>query len=157
MDIPNKGKEPAATHSTLTAVIEKGRKYDPKSLPAKVLESPGFRALISKLNPRSQYKLPLQKYFTQHEIPNLYTSVKDSTVKPKLAEIEFFAVATNLWTSGATHPYLSCPVHFIDHSWELQSLCMCSNYKMLYNLSSHVATHTSHCFCFKCCHFTELS
>ena len=66
----SKGKEPAATQLTLTAIIEKGRQYDPKSLPAKklnhavayyiakdmqpysIVESPGFRALVSKLNPR---------------------------------------------------------------------------------------------------------
>ena len=28
----------------------------------------------------------------------------------------------DLWTSRATHPYLSCTVHFIDCSWELQPL-----------------------------------
>ena len=65
-------------------------------------------------------------------------------MKPKLAEIEFFAVRTDLWASRATHPYLSCTVHFIDRSWELQSLCLYSKMlysKMLYSLRSHVATH----------------
>ncbi len=62
--------------------------------PYSIVESPGFRALVSKLYP--QYKLPLQKYFTQHKIPSLYTSVKESPVKPKLAEIEFFTVRTDM-------------------------------------------------------------
>ena len=128
----SKGQEPAATQHTLTAIIEKGRQYDPKSLPTKELDcvvtyyiakdmqpysivtSAGFRTLVSKLNLR--YKLPSQKYFTQQEIPSLYTSVKESTVKPKLAEIDFFTVTTDLWTSRAAHPYLSCTVHFIDRS-----------------------------------------
>ena len=66
----SKGKEPAATQPTLTAIVEKGRQYDLKSLPAKeldravayyiakdmqpysIVKSPGFRALVSKLNPR---------------------------------------------------------------------------------------------------------
>ena len=66
----SKGKEPVATQPTLTAIVEKGRQYDPKSLPAKeldravayyiakdmqpysIVKSPGFRALVSKLNPR---------------------------------------------------------------------------------------------------------
>ena len=65
-----KGKEPAATQPTLTAIVEKGRQYDPKSLPAKkinravayyiakdmqpyfIVKSPGFRVLVSKLNLR---------------------------------------------------------------------------------------------------------
>ena len=33
----SKGKEPTATQPTLTAIVEKGRQYDPKSLPAKEL------------------------------------------------------------------------------------------------------------------------
>ena len=65
----SKGKEPAATQPTLTAIIEKGKQYDPKSLLAKeldlmvvyyivkhmqpysIVKSPGFRAIVSKLNP----------------------------------------------------------------------------------------------------------
>ena len=43
-------------------------------------------------------------------------------MKPKLAESEYFAVRMDLWTSRATHPYLSCTVHFIDCSLELQPL-----------------------------------
>lgn len=45
-------------------------------------------------------------------------------MKPKLAEVEYFAVIMDLWTTRATHPHLSCTVHFIDRSWELQSLCI---------------------------------
>ena len=56
-------------------------------------------------------------------------------MKPKLAEIEFFAVTPDWWTSRATHTYLSCTVHFIDCSWELKSLCMHS--KMLYSKMLH--------------------
>ena len=65
----SKGKEPAATQPTLTAIIEKGKQYDPKSLLVKELDhmvvyyiakdmqpyssvkSPGFTAIVSKLNP----------------------------------------------------------------------------------------------------------
>jgi len=96
----SKGNEPATTQPTLTTVIEEGRKYDPKSLPAKeldravayyiakdmqpysIVESPGFRALVCELNP--QYKLPLQKYFTQHEIPELEICSKGLRPKIKL-------------------------------------------------------------------------
>ena len=46
----SKGKEPAAIQPTLTAVIEKGRQYDPKSLPAKelgrILYCKGYAALF---------------------------------------------------------------------------------------------------------------
>ena len=71
------------------------------------------------------------KIFHPTRNPKPVHSVKESAVKPKLAEIEFFAVMTDLWTSRATNPYLSSTVHFIDRSWELLSLCMYS--KMLYS------------------------
>ena len=90
--------------------------------PYYTVERPGFRKLILKLNPR--YHLPSRKYFSQQEIPQLYTKVKESIVIPKLAEIEYFSATTDLWTSRATHPYLSYTVHFVDHNWDLKSFCL---------------------------------
>ena len=68
--------------------------------------------------------MPSRKYFSQQEIPRLYTKVKDTVVNPKLAEIEYFSATIDLWTSRATHPYLSYTVHFVDHNWELKSFCL---------------------------------
>ena len=65
--------------------------------PYYTVECPGFRKLIFKLNPR--YHMPSRKYFSQQEIPWLYTKVKESVVNPKLAEIEYFSATTDLWTS----------------------------------------------------------
>ena len=86
------------------------------------VECPGFRKLILELNPR--YQMPSRKYFSQQEFPRLYTKVKDTVVNPKLAEIEYFSATTDLWSSRATHPYLSYTVHFVDHNWELKSFCL---------------------------------
>ena len=90
--------------------------------PYHTVERPGFRKRILKLNPC--YQMPSRKYFSQQEIPRLYTKVKDTVVNPKLAEIEYFSATTDLWTSRATHPYLSYTVHFVDHNWELKSFCL---------------------------------
>ena len=90
--------------------------------PYYTVERPGFRKLIFKLNPR--YHMPSRKYFSQQEIPRLYTKVKESVVNPKLAEIEYFSATTDLWTSRATDPYLSYTVHFVDHNWNLKSFCL---------------------------------
>ena len=57
-------------------------------------------------------------------MPSLYTEVKESTVKPKLSEMQYYSATMDLWTSRASHPYLSFTVHFIDCSWELQSFCL---------------------------------
>jgi len=61
------------------------------------VEKSGFKLLVSKLNPR--YNLPSRKHFTEVEIPKLYVEVRDTVVKPKLAEVEFFSATTDLWTS----------------------------------------------------------
>ena len=90
--------------------------------PYRTVERPGFRKLILKLNPR--YQMPSRKYFSQQEIPRLYTKVKHTVVNPKLAEIEYFSATTDLWTSRATHPYLSYTVHFVDRNWDLKSFCL---------------------------------
>ena len=90
--------------------------------PVYTVEKSGFKFLVSKLNPR--YSLPSRKNFTEVEIPKLYVEVRDTVVKTKLAEMEFFAATTDLWTSRAKHPYLSLTVHFLDPSWSLQAITL---------------------------------
>ena len=89
--------------------------------PYYTVERPGFKNLVSKLNPC--YKLPSRKYFSQQEIPRLYNTVKES-IMAMLGEIEYYSATTDLWTSRATHPYLSYTIHFIDRNWEIKSLCL---------------------------------
>ena len=85
-------------------------------------ENSGFNLLVCKLNPR--YNLPSRKHFTEVEIPKLYVEVRETVVKPKLAEVEFFSGTTDMWTSRAKHPYLILTVHFIDPSWSLQAIIL---------------------------------
>lgn len=75
--------------------------------------------LVFKLHPH--YPIP---FFSQQEIPRLYTKVKESVVDPKLTEIEHYSATTDLWTSRAIQPYLSYTVHFINHNWDLKSFCL---------------------------------
>ena len=67
--------------------------------PVYTVEKSGFKLLVSKQNP--QYNLPPRNHFTEVEIPKLYVEVRDTVVKPKLAEVEFFSAKTDLWTSQA--------------------------------------------------------
>ena len=62
-------------------------------------------------------KIPSQKHFVEQEIPRLYNTIKETTVMPKLKEIEYFSATTNFWTSQANHPYLSYTIHFVDKQW----------------------------------------
>ena len=60
--------------------------------PYYTVERPGFRKLIFKFNPC--YHMPSRKYFSQQEIPRLYTKVKESVVNPNLVEIEYFSATS---------------------------------------------------------------
>ena len=64
-----------------------------------------------------KYSIPLQKYFTEQELPRLFSEVRDRVVMPKLREMKYFAATSDLWTSFAKHPYLSYTIHFIDDAW----------------------------------------
>ena len=85
------------------------------------VERAGFKHMISKLNPR--YELPSRKVFTSKEIPTLYTNVR-SSVMAELKQIKYYAMTTDLWTSGACEPYITLTVHYIDGEWCLKSKCL---------------------------------
>ena len=139
--IPHSSHTAKATkrQPTLHEVVDKSKRYDPKSSRAQELnraiayyiakdmqslytvEKPGFRHLIHTLDPK--YNLPSRKYFTKQEIPRLYTEIKEM-VKSKVNGAKYFAATTDLWTSCNNHPYLSFTVHFIDDDWMLQSFCL---------------------------------
>lgn len=90
--------------------------------PYNTVEKPGFKAMVAKLNPR--YKIPSRKHFAEQEIPRLCNSIKETTVMPKLKEIEYFSATTDFWTSQANHPYLSYTIHFVDEEWNLITFCL---------------------------------
>ena len=90
--------------------------------PFSTVEKPGFKRMISKLNPR--YQLPSRRYFVEHEILQLYSEIKEKTVVPKLLEAKHFAVTTDFWTSITRVPFMSFTVHFIDNDWILRSYCL---------------------------------
>jgi len=94
------------------------------------VDKAGFRAMLQRFNPR--YQLPSRNYFTRVSIPALVCEVKGE-IEQKIADclsgdLNFFAGTTDLWTSAGGHPYLTFTCHFIDCSWELQSLCLRTHY-----------------------------
>ena len=81
------------------------------SMPISIVERPGFKYMLLKLNPR--YQIPSRRHFTDYEIPQLYSHVKDNIVAESLKEVNFFPTTTDLWSSDSCHPYLTLSVHFI--------------------------------------------
>ena len=132
-----RGKGIKRKQPTLLDIIEKSRRYDPKSQrvrelnravacfiardmqPFYTMEKPGFKQMVEMLD-----SLPSRKYFSETEIPRLYSELKDDVVKPAVKSATYFTATTDLWTSSARHPYLSFTVHFIDDNWELRSYCL---------------------------------
>ena len=133
-------KQQTSTQASLSDVIARSTKFASSSAQAKELnravtyyltkdavpistvDKPGFRHLVSTLNPR--YQLPSRKHFSDQEIPQLYTHVRDTVVMPALREARFFSGTTDLWTSAASEPYMTLTVHFIDKTWNLRSFCL---------------------------------
>ena len=93
----------------------------PDMQPFYTVEKPGFKQMVMS-DPK--YSLPSRKYFSDTEIPRLYSELKDNVVKPAVKSAAYFTATTDLWTSSARHPYLSFTVHFIDDNWELRSYCL---------------------------------
>ena len=126
----SRGKSVKRKQSTLTKVIEKSKMYDPKSRrvrelndavacflaqdmqPFYTVEKPGFKRMVRMLDPR--YSLPSQKYFSDTEIPRLYSELKEGVVKPAVQGADYFTATTDLWTSSAKHPYFSFTVHSLQ-------------------------------------------
>lgn len=92
------------------------------AMPVFTVTKPGFKHLLSKLNPR--YEVPSRKHFTEHEIPSLYSDIRDNKVQPAVTKASFFSGTTDLWTSGSCDPYLTFTIHFVDASWNLTSNCL---------------------------------
>jgi len=82
------------------------------------VEQPGFRFLVSKLNPK--YELPSRKHFIDHEIPLLYGEVKERVVATYVSWREL-SILLLLQISVNRTPFMSFTVHFIDTDGVLQS------------------------------------
>lgn len=132
--------ETSSKQATLSETILRSAKYLPDSAQAKELncavtyyiakdsvpistmEKPGFKHMVSKLNPH--YQLPSRRHFSDFEIPRLYSHVKDNIIASSLKDATFFAATTDFLTSGTCHPYLTVTVHFIDLEWDLKSFSL---------------------------------
>ena len=139
---PKRGESSTSntTQTTLGGIVAKSAMYGPSSpqakdlnraiayhiakdaVPLSTVDRPGFRFMVSKLNPR--YQLPSRRHFSDSEIPSLYSHVRDNVVAPMLKQAKFYAATTDMWTSGSNDSYITVTVHFISNNWDLQSFCL---------------------------------
>ena len=135
----------SSSQTSVTALFEKSRKFDRNSrehkeltrsitmclakdmLPLSTVDKPGFRAMISRLNPRCD--LPTRSYCSRIAIPALYQEVREGLQSSlRSIDIDHFSGTTDLWSSSAMEPYLSYTIHYVTSSWELTSHCLQAHY-----------------------------
>lgn len=67
--------------------------------------------------------MPRRKYFTEKEIPTLYSETR-SVLESQLSNQPNFACTTDLWTSRTVDSYMAFKIQFISDTWEMQSWCL---------------------------------
>uniref|UniRef100_A0A1X7TEC0 BED-type domain-containing protein n=1 Tax=Amphimedon queenslandica TaxID=400682 RepID=A0A1X7TEC0_AMPQE len=91
------------------------------AMPLYTVEKQGFQHMISKLD--SRYEIPSRKVFSSQEIPALYLRVRNDIIE-QLKQVKYYAIMTDLWTSGSCEPYITLTVHYIDGEWSLELKCL---------------------------------
>ena len=89
--------------------------------PLTVVESPGFRQLVSTLDPRAP--IPSRNYLRDNTMIEYYQETK-SQVQELLGKAERHAITTDLWTSGANEDYLTITAHMISTNFDLVSFVL---------------------------------
>lgn len=86
--------------------------------PFSVVENPGFRHLLTTLEPR--YKLPSRSHFSEKVIPELYLETK-AQVMASMRQAHRVAITCDSWTSVATESYVTITAHYISEDWNILS------------------------------------
>ncbi|MEW8547090.1 MAG: hAT transposon family protein [Candidatus Thiodiazotropha sp.] len=87
--------------------------------PLSSVESPSFRNILAKAEPR--YTVPSRTYFKDTFIPKLYESTKAQVIEELKASIGGVSITTDCWTSHATESYMTVTAHFVTKQYELKS------------------------------------
>ncbi|XP_034040262.1 zinc finger BED domain-containing protein 1-like [Thalassophryne amazonica] len=101
-------------------------------VPFQTVERRGFKTMIGAIEPR--YELPSRKYFTETEMPRLYSELREK-VERELCGLKYFATTADLWSSRTMDPFLSLTIHYIRDDWNLGSRCL----QLSYSPTEHTA------------------
>ena len=83
----------------------------------------GFKHLIWRLEPR--YVIPHRTTFSRSIVPKLYEEVRaaqNAYLKRVVNHLQSLTITTDMWTSRAKDPFISCTTQFIDNIKEEFSL-----------------------------------
>lgn len=91
--------------------------------PLSFVEDEGFRALMSKLEPR--YVIPSRSVFRNKLIPDLYDDVlllvKQTVKEHLLSKGGAISITTDAWTARTASSYITYTMHLITSEFEMQS------------------------------------
>ena len=89
--------------------------------PLNTVNGAGFKALLSYLEPG--YRLPSDRYF-MGLIERKYVDVRESVKLRLQQETACVSITGDIWTSIATHAYLTLTVHFLSSEWDMCSIVL---------------------------------
>lgn len=89
--------------------------------PINMVNGEAFQALMRYLEPG--YHLPSDTHFT-NLIERMYAAVKEKVCHQFSEKAEHLSITGDIWTSIATHAYLTVTVHYLDSEWELKSISL---------------------------------
>ena len=84
--------------------------------PFSMFQSPAYRAYMAEVQP--SYKPPVAKTVKKHL--SLQYIEEKAQLKEKLQHQAAVGITSDLWTSLATHSYITCTAHYITSDWELK-------------------------------------
>ena len=83
--------------------------------PVSIVDDVGFLSLMKEAEPR--YVVPCRSTISRH-LDDLYIEQK-RIVRGMLANVNFFCLTTDMWTSRSNDGYISLTCHFIDKEFNL--------------------------------------
>ena len=90
--------------------------------PTSTVDNAGFKKMVNTLDKR--YALPSRHHFSRVALPDLFNKCH-AEVANEVAKAEYFAITTDLWSSGRTmEPYISLTIHYIDSDFCLNTKCL---------------------------------
>ena len=87
--------------------------------PFDTVNGAGFQKLVHDLEPR--YKLPDRKTISTTYMPQIYKSKKEAIQLELHTSCKEFSFTTDMWSSRATHSYVSFTLHYINEDYQLKN------------------------------------
>jgi len=103
--------------------------------PFSCVEDEGFKELMKAMDPR--YKLPSRSHLRDVVLPSQYEELKNK-LYVILANVDFLALTTDMWTSRANEGYITITCHFVSNNFKLESEILAK--RQLLDSTNHTAS-----------------